>query len=123
MKKPTEIWPAQVAEVLNRSRLIVSVHLELGDRPVRILRFVQQSDLNVTIEDRLRAVQWPIDTALLSALLHAPGKHDDRPATLLEHHPPEFAVGKNKRFLVTIALKRSCFKNSLSGAGQWSLGD
>ena len=93
----TEIWPAQVAEVLDGSRLVVAVDLELGDRPVRVLRLVQQCNLNVAVEDRLCAVQRPVDAALLSSFLNTPGQHHDRSTALLEHHPPEL-TGKKFQF-------------------------
>lgn len=73
-----------------------SAHAEFGNGPVRIMTFIQDGHLNVSVVDGLRIVR-PVAIALLSALLDAPREHDDGPSARLPRHPPVIISGRMER--------------------------
>ena len=68
-------------------------HTELIDVPVRVVRLVEDGHLDVPVVYRV-GVEGPIVVTLLSALLDAPGEHDNRPRIRLPAHPPEVVSGR-----------------------------
>ena len=72
----------------NCSNGVPSHHPELVDVPVGVVRLVQDGDLDVPVEDRVR-VKRPVVVTLLSTLLYTAGQHDDGPRICLPAHSPE----------------------------------
>ena len=72
----------------NGSNGVPSHHPELIDVPVGVVRLVQDGDLDVPVEDRVR-VKRPVVVTLFSTLLYTAGQHDDGPRICLPAHSPE----------------------------------
>ena len=72
----------------NGSNGVPSHHSELVDVPVGVVRLVQDGDLDVPVEDRVR-VKRPVVVTLFSTLLYTAGQHHDGPGVCLPAHSPE----------------------------------
>ena len=75
-------------EMSNCSNGVPSHHSELVDVPVGVVRLVQDGDLDVPVEDRVR-VKRPVVVTLFSTLLYTAGQHHDGPRICLPAHSPE----------------------------------
>ena len=84
----SKVRPGCEVEMSNGSNGVPSHHSELVDVPVGVVRLVQDGDLDVPVEDRIR-VERPIVVALLPTLLYTPGQHHDGPRVRLPAHSPE----------------------------------
>ena len=84
----SKVWPGCEVEMSNCSNSVPSHHSELVDVPVGVVRLVQDGDLDVPVEDRVR-VKRPVVVTLFSTLLYTAGQHDDGPRICLPAHSPE----------------------------------
>ena len=75
-------------EMSNGSNSVPSHHPELVDVPVGVVRLVQDGDLDVPVEDRVR-VKRPVVVTLFSTLLYTAGQHHNGPRVGLPAHSPE----------------------------------
>jgi len=85
-------------EMSDCSNGVSAHHPEFINIPVRIVRLVQNGDLNITIIHGV-SIKRPIVVALLASLLYTPGKHHDGAGVCFPTHSPEVVSGRVQRSL------------------------
>ena len=94
----SKVRPCCEMEMSDCADRVSAHHPELVDVPVGVVRLVQDGDLDVPVEDRVR-VKRPVVVTLFSTLLYTAGQHDDGPRVCLPAHSPEIVPRGVKRTL------------------------